>query len=139
MQDRILQLGDPLPDPVAAEVEVAAHVAGSGGAAVDASTTGSAGTAGEGLQQAGAAASQPHMAGPQCFHAYNPSTLEDYQQVSMLHGPHAKVCSAASWRPAGPHRLQVPPPVTFQQRVDCLALCDVKKHLEWLAMEALLP
>lgn len=109
MQDRLLQTDDTRPDPVAADVEVAADVAGSGGAAVDASTTGIAATAGGGLQQADVAASQSHMAGPQCFHAYNPSTLEDYQQVSMLHSPmptcaallsaglqvHAESCPAA--------------------------------------------
>ena len=104
MQDRLLQVDDSLPDPVAAEVGVAVNVAGSGGAAVDASTTGIAQTAGNGLQQAGVVASQSHMAGPQCFHAYNPSTLEDYQQVSVLHDPNAKRYSAASCRPAASHR-----------------------------------
>ena len=105
MQDRLLQTDDTRPDPVAADVEVAADVAGSGGAAVDASTTGIAATAGGGLQQADVAASQSHMAGPQCFHAYNPSTLEDYQQVSMLHSPHANMRGAAFCRPAGPRRF----------------------------------
>ena len=137
MQDRLLQIDDSLPDPVAAEVEVAANVAGSEGAAVDASTAGITQTAGDGLQQADVAASQSHMLGPQCFHAYNPSTLESYQQVGMLHTSPCqlvKCCLLQACRFTQPNVL---PPVAFQQWVECLALCDVTQPLKWLAMEAL--